>query len=281
MRSSAEMKRAAKQVFGRCNYVFLVAALLLITASLIASLPTYFGRAPTISQVQSLATQTSQVLSRGTAASTRDINQLLNNWIDLYGGQKNAQTFWYLTLLSELLLVGVMVLQVGLSHLALMASAGGDLKRRDFFTPLKDFGRWLALYLWMSIRIVLWSLLFVIPGIIAAYRYRQAVYLMLEDPGLGINKALRLSGKLMRGYKAHLFALDLSFILWILLESVISSLFALNFAGLYVLPYQELTRVQFYYDLRREHPVEGLAAITQLKVEQEPLAPQPPAVSAQ
>jgi len=48
-----------------------------------------------------------------------------------------------------------------------------------------------------------------------------------------------------------------------------------------VLPYMELTYVQFYRDLRAEHPVEGLPVVGALQVEQPPLTPEPPAVSAQ
>jgi len=277
------MKRVAKRDFGRCNGTFLAAAALLVAVAFIATLPTYFGKAPSAQQMQNLLTKTSHVMAQGASASTQNLNQLTSEWLNIYGGQKNTQTSTYVLLLSELLLIGVMVLQVGMSHVSLMASAGGEPKFKDFFTPLKRFGRWLVLYLWMYIRITLWTFLFVIPGIIAAYRYRQAVYLMLEDPEMGVNEALRLSGKLMRGYKARLFFLDLSFIFWLMLGSLISAFASLNLLGFYLLPYMELTRVQFYYDLRREHSVEGLPptmafaiAASATPQSQPPISPTPP-----
>jgi len=266
------MKRAAKLNFGRCSTAFLGAAAVLIVAGFIAGLPTYLGAAPSTQQLQNLMTKTSQTLSQGTSASTRDMNQLFNEWLSMYGGQKSAQTSAYVLLFTLLLTLGVTVLQVGISHMALIASAGGAPKFKDFFAPLKRFGRWLGLELWMGIRIYLWTLLFIVPGIIAAYRYRQAVYLMLEDPELGINRALKLSGDLMKGYKWRLLVLDLSFIIWYLAETIVSALFALNLLGLYLTPYYELTYVQFYYDLRREHPTDGLPVLA-VAIDTPPVSP--------
>jgi len=276
------MKLVAKQNFARFSSAFIGAAALLILASFIASLPTYISSMPSSQQVQDMMTKTSEVLSKGTSSNTSSITQLLDVWSQTGASSTtSSSTFTLLLCLSLLLLLGVMVLQVGMSHLALVASSGGSPKFKDFFAPLKHFGRWLGLWLWMLIRVYLWMFLFIIPGIIAALRYSQAVYLMLEDPEMGINKALKLSGELMRGYKWQLFVLDVSFILWYLLAGFVSWLFTFNFVGLYFIPYLALTQVQFYYDLRREHPIEGLPPTMAFAVEmpaasQPPLPPQPP-----
>lgn len=68
-----------------------------------------------------------------------------------------------------------------------------------------------ALTVLMALYIMLWSLLFVIPGLIAAYRYRLAVFILLDDPSMLPSQALRASSNLVRGHKAKLLALDLSF----------------------------------------------------------------------
>ena len=65
----------------------------------------------------------------------------------------------------------------------------------------------------MNIKVFLWTLLFVIPGIVAVYRYRQAWYLKSENPDWGAFKCLSESGKMMKGRKWAAFRLDLSF-LW-------------------------------------------------------------------
>ena len=63
-------------------------------------------------------------------------------------------------------------------------------------------------------------MLFILPGIIAAYRYRFAVYNLLENPDVGILEALRMSKWQSNGYKFQLFALDLSYLGWDLLADL-------------------------------------------------------------
>ena len=66
----------------------------------------------------------------------------------------------------------------------------------------------------------LWSLLFVIPGIIASYRYRFALYNLYENPDIGILEALNMSKRQTLGYKGQVFMLDLSYIGWNLLATL-------------------------------------------------------------
>lgn len=65
--------------------------------------------------------------------------------------------------------------------------------------------------------VFLWSLLFIIPGIIAGYRYRFALYNLCENPEMGVMEALNMSKAQTRGHKWELFVLDLSFLGWIIL----------------------------------------------------------------
>ena len=99
-------------------------------------------------------------------------------------------------------------------------------------------------YAWMMLFTALWSMLFVIPGIVASYRYRQALYLLLDHPEMGIMECIRESKRLMRGHKAELFVLDLSFIGWALLSII-------PFVSVYTLPYTESTYALYYDQLRR------------------------------
>jgi len=84
----------------------------------------------------------------------------------------------------------------------------------------------------VSIKVILWALLFVIPGIIAAYRYRFAEYNLLTDDSLSVSQAIRLSCQQTQGMKGDLFVLDLSFIGWTLLASI-----TFGILTIYVLPY--------------------------------------------
>lgn len=69
----------------------------------------------------------------------------------------------------------------------------------------------------MTLKIFLWTLLFVIPGIIAAFRYALAWYVKAEDPDMGANACLKRSGEIMKGRKWKLFRFSLSYAGWVLL----------------------------------------------------------------
>ena len=93
--------------------------------------------------------------------------------------------------------------------------------------------------------VTLWSLLFVIPGIIKYYSYSMANYILAENPEMKALDAITESKKLMKGYKFKLFVLDLSFFLWYLLEAI-----TLGLAGIYVQPYVEATKANFYLSIK-------------------------------
>lgn len=92
----------------------------------------------------------------------------------------------------------------------------------------------------------LWSLLFFFPGIIAMYRYRMAIYLLVDHPELSALECIRRSKQMMKGHKWELFLLDLSFIGWIILESLPVIGYA---AQIWTVPYISLTRALYYVQL--------------------------------
>jgi hypothetical protein len=65
--------------------------------------------------------------------------------------------------------------------------------------------------------ILLWMLLFIVPGIIKSYSYRLVPYILAENPDIDTNEALMRSEQLMRGNKWETFIYDLSFIGWYIL----------------------------------------------------------------
>lgn len=92
--------------------------------------------------------------------------------------------------------------------------------------------------------ITLWSMLFVVPGIVAAYRYRQTYYIMLDDPSKSALQCIRESKEMMRGHKWELFVLDLSFIGWMFLIALSAGIL-----GIWVMPYIETTYAMYYNEL--------------------------------
>ncbi|MCD8100764.1 MAG: DUF975 family protein [Oscillospiraceae bacterium] len=133
----------------------------------------------------------------------------------------------------------VLVLGVGFSIYALAVSRGQEA---GFGSLLDGFGIFFKI-IWLNIvmgfYVFLWSLLFVIPGIIAAYRYSMALYVLIDNPELGALECLRRSKEMMRGNKFKLFVLELSFIGWILLATI-------PLVNIYVMPYMETTVCNFY-----------------------------------
>lgn len=89
---------------------------------------------------------------------------------------------------------------------------------------------------------VLWTLLFIIPGIIKSYEYMMIPYILAENPGMDRKEAFLISKKMMMGQKFDAFVLDLSFIGWRILEGL-----TLGIVGLfYVEPYYQATRSELY-----------------------------------
>lgn len=96
-------------------------------------------------------------------------------------------------------------------------------ERAEFLTLFDGFsfaGKVIALNLLMILFVSLWSMLFVIPGFIALYRYRYALYNLYDNPDISVFAALEMSKRQTMGYKGQLFTLDLSYIGWFILASV-------------------------------------------------------------
>ena len=88
----------------------------------------------------------------------------------------------------------------------------------NVFDGFKDFMSSFLLYLLNTIFVTLWSLLFVIPGIIASYSYSMSYYILKDNPGMDANEARKASIEMMKGHKWQLFCLEFSFIGWIILS---------------------------------------------------------------
>lgn len=95
--------------------------------------------------------------------------------------------------------------------------------------------------------ISLWSLLFVIPGIIKSYEYRMVPYLLAEDPYMDSSVAFAESKAMMDGNKWDAFVLDLSFIGWILLGAITFGVVQVFWTG----PYIYTTDAALYHALQR------------------------------
>ena len=89
---------------------------------------------------------------------------------------------------------------------------------------------------------ILWSLLFIIPGLIKSYSYRMVPYILSENQEMTATEAITRSREIMNGNKWRSFVLDLSFIGWILLSCITFGLVGI----FYVYPYISATETELY-----------------------------------
>ena len=95
-----------------------------------------------------------------------------------------------------------------------------------------------------SVCILLWSLLFIIPGIIASYSYAMTSYILAEHPELSPGEVLERSRELMSGNRWRLFCLRFSFIGWEILCAL-----TLGIGGLWLTPYKQAATAAFYREI--------------------------------
>ena len=158
---------------------------------------------------------------------------------------------------SSLAIVGLIVagpLAFGVSRVTVKRARNlGEVQIEDLFTGFSEcFGQSFLLGLLTSIFVALWSLLFVIPGIIKTYSYAMAPYIMQDDPTKDWKTCLDESREMMNGYKWKLFCLDLSFIGWYFVGAL-----CLGIGVLFVYPYHEMARANFYLDIKGEAVVDA------------------------
>ncbi|MBS7360013.1 MAG: DUF975 family protein, partial [Oscillospiraceae bacterium] len=105
------------------------------------------------------------------------------------------------------------------------------------------------------VSLFLWSLLFIIPGIVKSYEYFAINYILAVRPDISKDEAFRISKSVMRGHKMELFVLHLSFYGWFLLSAFVP--FGL-LSILYVKPYLTLAEVEFMCAVRQKAIFDGV-----------------------
>lgn len=164
-----------------------------------------------------------------------------------------------LTILSIIRFVIGGAVGVGYSRFNLDLIEGNGAKLSTVFGSFKQLTGALVARILRDIYITLWTLLFIIPGIIAGYSYSMIHYVMADNPGIGANEAIAESKRLMKGNKWRLFCLRLSFIGWELLAVFCT----LGIGMLWVIPYEEAAFAAFYREIcpaRKEESDSDLAA---------------------
>jgi uncharacterized membrane protein len=145
--------------------------------------------------------------------------------------------------LLSLIITGPMIL--GFAIFFLNFTRRKNVEYNMLFEGFKYFGNALAAYLLTVLYVFLWSLLLIIPGIIAAMSYAMTFYILADDPTIRAPEALRKSKVMMDGYKMKLFLLGLRFIGWLFL-----SILTFGIGFLFLIPYITTSFMLFYEDIR-------------------------------
>lgn len=136
---------------------------------------------------------------------------------------------------------------LGITKFSIELKRGQSPSIETIFSGFKSFATSFLLQLTMGIFIFLWSLLLIVPGIIASLRYSMAFYILNDNPELSAMEALNKSKEMMVGYKGKLFLLYLSFIGWGLL-----SILTLGIGFIWLIPYINITVANFYDELKNK-----------------------------
>ena len=165
----------------------------------------------------------------------------------------NAFLVFFLVLFLLLLAAGILFtiffinpLSVGLKHFFLVSGERKTDVQELFFVFRK--GNYLNVVKIMFLRslyLFLWSLLFVVPGIIKSYEYSMIPYLLAEDPTLDQQQVFRLTWEMTEGEKWNIFVLELSFFGWLFL-----GMMACGVGVLFVEPYMEATYAELFLALK-------------------------------
>ncbi len=121
---------------------------------------------------------------------------------------------------------------------------GRELQFNTLFSQFDRFGQGFVQKFLRNLYIALWSLLFVIPGIVKTYSYAMTPYIMIDHPELTANQAITASRQMMDGHKGELFWLELTFIGWDILSA-----FTLGIGSLFLNPYRNAAHAAFYRQL--------------------------------
>ena len=136
-------------------------------------------------------------------------------------------------------------LSVGFYSYTLKMVRGEDYEKEDLFQFVGKILPIVAITLLMTIFVFLWSILLIIPGIIAALGYSMIFYLYADNQDDSPMEYLSKSKEMMNGYKWDYFVFGLSFIGWILLCVI-----TLGIALIYVVPYVSIAQSIYYNELK-------------------------------
>ena len=136
---------------------------------------------------------------------------------------------------------------VSIAMIALKVLNNEEFQVANLFDGFNNFINAFLLGLLNGVFTFLWSLLFVIPGIVKALSYSMSYFILAENPNMSQAEARRESMRIMQGNKWRLFCLQFSFIGWLILSS-----FTAGILLLWVTPYMQTATAAFYNEIKNK-----------------------------
>lgn len=165
----------------------------------------------------------------------------------------NGQVLVGMTVVATILAIAALVISGPLAYgmIRITTRCARENKEAEFDEFLVGFKECMAdailLNILTKIFVFLWTLLLIIPGIIKSYAYSMAIYIQQDQKNKDWRYCLDKSQEMMKGHKWDLFVLDLSFIGW-----YIVGLLCLGIGMLWVVPYHQVTKANFYLELKKQ-----------------------------
>ena len=146
------------------------------------------------------------------------------------------------------IIIGLFVngpIAIGLVIFSLSLARNKKAKLEQIFEGFQDYSRAVEAYILLVAKVFVWTLLFIVPGVIAALSYAMTYYILVEDPKIGAMEAIKKSIRMMEGSKEKLFRLNLRFFGLGLL-----CILTLGIGFLWLIPYMHVTYAKFYEDIK-------------------------------
>ncbi|WP_074035380.1 DUF975 family protein [Exiguobacterium profundum] len=178
----------------------------------------------------------------------------------LYGAKADsvqAIVFLFSTMVVSFMLYPIII---GYHWVILSIIRGQDAQFRDVFRPMKErFGKNVTAVILLAIFQTLWTLLFIVPGIVKFFSYAFTYFILRDEPSLSVRESITKSRALMHGRKWEAFKLILPFIpiyligftLFMVVNSVLLAALSLSIATILIRPFVVARFAVMYEDTRR------------------------------
>ena len=215
MRSRVDIKTEAKEILRSAKVSPILITLIVMAIAFVLNrvmILVEYGTLFPIGFIQRYADAYQQAFATGDVSALQALAASLP--------ESTTMSFFFSTLVS----LFMVILNAGYFIYCMGIRQGVEMPYSTLTEGLSVAGKLIWCWVQLTVRTFLWSMLFIIPGIVAAYRYRFAYYNLLTDSTLSAGEAIRLSCQQTAGIKMDLFVLDLSFIGWLLLSAITMSL---------------------------------------------------------